>query len=126
MQTMSKKLDILIATKVMGLELWPGREDAVKAPIVLAYDTPKPCAPPSYSTDIRAAWSAVQYLIDNGQHVDIAFYPESLGDQHGPAYAAHWAVTGMYSYKLPKATADTAAKAICLAALKYAKVDYEE
>lgn len=57
-----KELDILIATKIMGLEYWPGRTDAVKATFVNWGFDPKPCIPPEYSTDIAAAWKVVEKL----------------------------------------------------------------
>lgn len=57
-----RELDALVAEKVMGLEPWPGRPGAFRAPIVPPKVESKPCDPPPYSTDIAAAWEVVGRL----------------------------------------------------------------
>lgn len=97
----SRELDALVAEKVMGLEPWPGKAGCFKAPIVLHYQTPKPCLPPEYSTDIAAAWQVVEKMQETCE-VSI----EQKGTGWKVYFDAEWR------------GAETVPHAICLAALE--------
>lgn len=117
-----RQLDILVAEKVMRLEPWPGFPGAFRAPIILPGQTPKPCAPPEYSTDIAAAWEVVEKLREQGAAFCIEQHPMA----EEPTV---WFLTdkNMSEGIIPtdhqehiSATAATVPLAICLAALKAA------
>lgn len=99
-------IDSMIAEHVMGLEPWPGKPGAFRAPVVLPHQEAKPCEPPAYSTDIAAAWQIVEKL-------KLAVGPSDSG------LVGWWAARNTPSLPMsPLAAADTAPMAICLAALK--------
>jgi len=107
-----RELDVLIAEHVMGLEPWLGKPGAFHAPIVLPHDTPKPCLPPAYSTDIAAAFSVL-----------MAFPKTHKGIFHTQRRSNGWTLGQPLEWQCTigatnKVSADTAPLAICRAALK--------
>lgn len=57
-----KEIDALIAEWIIGLEPWPGVTGSFRAPIIGPYQTPVPCLPPSFSTDLSQAWGVIEKM----------------------------------------------------------------
>lgn len=120
MSEAGQHLDFLIATKVMGLEAWPGVALAIKAPFVPEWTKPAPCIPPPYSTDIADAWKVVEHLRQAEYLIDI----DSLSQSrwcciiNGPEKVMGATLTNHHFVH-----AETAPLAICLAALEVVEND---
>lgn len=109
-----RELDALVAEKVMGLEPWPGRPGAFKAKVVPRGREPKPCLPPSYSTDIAAAWEVVGKL--NRWHFELTRLADLCGWEYRCTMKSAWpGVSGEHAIGTSEISAP---HAICLSAMK--------
>lgn len=123
------KLDALVAEKVMGLEPWPEQDPrwectafkARIARIVLGCQEAKPCLPPEYSTDIKAAWSVVEHFAAKkpSLHIELEHYSEGwtasfLSFDPNEEFAAWRSIS--------RCDGETAMHAICRAALAVVSV----
>ena len=104
----NRELDALVAERVMGCRVaWnaaPYCDCSVDRPHDIATDDDT-FELPLYSTDIAAAWEVVEKIIARGNNVWVGFY--------GNTWHMHFTEDALSQYP-----ADTAPKAICLAALQ--------
>jgi len=138
---MTRKLDALVAEKVMGLVYKLGQPIYSSGPKCHGWGLPKNSwinlRLPAYSTDIAAAWMVVEKLVSTGLNGGIEFwnYPQPWVGPEG-RWVAHFfsspdAEPSLWSPD--KETGDTGIEgiaedssvplAICLAALKAVGVD---
>ena len=106
-----RQTDALIAEKVMGLEPWPGLKGAFKPSAELPDLSPMPMAPQPYTTEMNAAWQIVEKLVADGYEVALV---STAGPHRGKGL---WTCAMASGHRGAKAHADTAALAICRAAL---------
>ena len=130
------ELNVLVATKVMGLRL--KRDDCNSYWIDADGNEPEYFT--DFSRDIAAAWEIVEKLRLSGLTVEVDAYPESrewLEPPYVGAKAQEWRLTKGTTYYMcqtfryepdcacwvinTEAEGDSAAHAICLAALKTIK-----
>jgi hypothetical protein len=112
-------IDALIARTVLGWVPDTRVPGALRPPGDGGPGVPLPTTPPKYSTDIRAAWLLVDYLIE--QDIEVAVYTTTVEYRGGGL----WACTLVDGGPSATASAETAALAICRATLalrRYEKI----
>jgi hypothetical protein len=139
-----RELDVLIAEKVFGLNLYDrftGEEKPITATQALAYASNLDRIPP-FSTDIAAAWMVVEKLkelnrdilpADRETDLELKFALHSDGiriqyDRVDKKWEVCWWEVGFYEADSESfmVKADTAPHAICLAALSVVGHEFKE
>ena len=119
-----RELDTLVAEKVMGVDLspvehkaWDGRLSFVPGAIAWCTDWTESPEPEPFSTSIEAAWEVVEKLTMHSIQIRI--------NKHDASDITWWEVYihRDFTGEEYRAYADTASRAICLAALKAVGVE---